>query len=47
MVTIVITDPMYLREPFIISSQFKKLRQRHRLEADGVLVDDGKGENQR
>lgn len=24
-VTIVVTDPMYLREPFIISSQFKKL----------------------
>jgi hypothetical protein len=24
-VTIVITDPMYLREPFIISSHFKKL----------------------
>jgi hypothetical protein len=24
-VTIVVTDPMYLREPFIISSHFKKL----------------------
>jgi hypothetical protein len=23
--TIVVTDPMYLREPFIISSHFKKL----------------------
>jgi hypothetical protein len=24
-VTIVVTDPIYLREPFIISSHFKKL----------------------
>ena len=24
-VTIVVTDPMYLREPFIISSHFKKM----------------------
>ena len=36
-VTIVVTDPMYLREPFIISSHFKKQDGRHRVEAHGVF----------
>ena len=36
-VTIVMTDPMYLREPFIISSHFKKQAERRRVESDGVL----------
>ena len=36
-VTIVVTDPMYLREPFIISSHFKKQDERYRVESDGVF----------
>ena len=36
-VTIVTTDPMYLRQPFVISSQFKKAGERCRVEAHGVL----------
>ena len=38
------TDPMYLREPFIISSQFKKQAERRGLEAHGVLGASGKRE---
>ena len=36
-VTIVVTDPMYLREPFIISSHFKKQDGRRRVESHGVF----------
>ena len=38
------TDPMYLREPFIISFAVQEAGRRHRLEAVGVFVDDGEGE---
>ncbi len=36
-VTIVVTDPMYLREPMIISSHFKKQASDGRMEAFRLL----------
>ena len=33
------TDPLYLRQPFVITSQFKKEAERRQMESDGVLGD--------